>query len=137
MASHWQSYRGGPTKRASDVVHISINRRNTITLNRRAMKLLGGAEAVLLVFDEQNSIIGLIESNLRNDEAFPLRCKEGRAWEIYASPFCRHFNISVDYTERFIDPEMDSDGILRLNLKRTHNVSLRRRTAIGAVLNRR
>lgn len=93
------------------------------------MGLLGGAEAALLVFDEKNSIIGLIASNLRNPEAFPLRPRHGSGWVLQASPFCRHFNISVETTERFIDPDLDSDGVLRLDLKRTHNVSQRKRRA--------
>ncbi len=129
MATHWQSYRGGPTKLQTEVTNISINSKDVITLNRRAMGLLGGAEAALLVFDEKNSIIGMIAANLRNPEAFPLRPKNRGGWVLMASPFCRHFNISVESTERFIDPDLDSDGILRLDLKRTHNVSRRKRRA--------
>jgi hypothetical protein len=98
-----------------------------ITLNRKAHNLLNGAESALLVFDEKNSIIGLMASNRRNAEAFPIRQKNSCSWVINAAPFCRHFRISVERTERFDDPDLDNEGVLRLDLKRTHNVSLRTR----------
>ena len=128
MATHWQSYRGGPTKAPASVVNISINSKSVITLNRKAHDLLKGAESALLVFDEKNSIIGLIASDSRNAEAFPIRQKNSCSWVVNAAPFCRHFRISVERTERFDDPELDNEGILRLDLKRTHNVSLKTRT---------
>ena len=132
MTTHWQSYRGGPTKTPGDVVNISINSKSVITLNRRAVNLLNGAAAVTLLFDEKNSIIGIVPSNRRNPEAFPLRLKNGSTWVIHAAPFCRHFHISPDRTERFDDPAVDDEGILRLDLKHTHNVSLRKRRAQAA-----
>ena len=129
MARHWQSYRGGPTKTPAKVVNISISNKDVITLNRQAMEMLDNAEAAELVFEEKELIIGVIPSNLRNAEAFPLKRKNLSNWVINAAPFCRHFNIMVDRTERFTEPELDSDGVLCLDLKRTHNVSFRRTRA--------
>ena len=126
MTTHWQSYRGGPTRPPASVVNISISSKKVIALNRQAHSLLGGPESVLLLFDEKNSIIGLIASSIRNAEAFPVRAKNIGNWIINAAPFCRHFNISVESTERFVGPDLDNDGILRLDLKHTYNVSVRR-----------
>lgn len=126
MATHWQTYRGGPTKAPVEVVNISINDKHVITFNRRAVKLLGEPEAAVMLFDEKNSIIGLTPSNRRNPEAFPLLRKNSHNWIINAAPFCRHFNISVERTERFVDPELDDEAILRLDLRRTVNVSLKK-----------
>ena len=127
MATHWQSYRGGPTRAAIDVVIISISRKRVITLNRAAMKMLGAPDAVRLLFDEKNSVIGVSKSSRLNTEAFPVRPKNDTNWVINAAPFCRHFKISPDSTERFDEPELDDEGILRLDLKRTHDASLRKR----------
>src|SRR5438067_13919716 len=132
MTTHWQSYRGGPTRPPASIVNISISHKKVIALNRQGHNLLGGAESVLLLFDEKNSIIGIVPSNRRNPEAFPLRLKNGSTWVIHAAPFCRHFHISPDRTERFDDPAVDDEGILRLDLKHTHNVSLRKRRAKAA-----
>jgi hypothetical protein len=126
MATHWQTYRGGPTKPPDKVVCISINRFCAITLNRQAQAMLNNAEAVKLLFDEKESIIGVLPSNVRDPEAFPLQTKNSTNRVIYATPFCRHFRISVDHTERFVDPELDNEGILRLDLKRTRYVGLRK-----------
>jgi len=132
MATHWKFYRGGPTKAAAEVTNVSIDARHVIALNRRAMKLLEGAEAVVLMFEEQNSIIGIVPTNKLNPEGFPVLQKHPCTWIIYAAPFCRHFRISVDRTERFDDPRLDDEGVLRLDLKHTHNVSLRKRRAKAA-----
>lgn len=126
MATIWKTYRGGPTKTPANVVNISINSKNVITLNRRAYELINRAEAVTLHFDEKNSIIGVLATNKKNPEGFPVRPKNEGNWIINAAPFCRHFNISVDRTERFDMPDLNSEGILCLDLRYTHNVSLRR-----------
>ena len=132
MATHWQTYRGGPTKPWHKVVCISIDRNCAITLNRQAQAMLNYAEAVKLLFDEKDSIIGLLPSSPRDPEAFSLQTKNLTNRVIYATPFCRHFRISVDRTERFVDPELDNEGILRLDLKRTRNVSVRKRRGHAA-----
>ena len=127
MATHWEQFKGGPTKTPAEVVNISINSKNVMTFNRRALKLLNDAEAVLLLFDKKESVIGVIPSTHKNADAFPLHPKNTCNWIINAAPFCRHFGIALDRTERFESPDFDNEGILRLDLKRTHNVSVRRR----------
>ena len=42
---------------------------------------------------------------------------------IHASPFCRHFGIKLSTTERFVEAEIDNDGILHLDLRKTVTVS--------------
>ncbi len=126
MATIWKTYRGGPTKAPATVVNISINSKNVITLNRQAYELISRAESAVLLFDDKNSVIGIVPANHKNAEAFPVRPKNEGNWIINAAPFCRHFRISVDRTERFDDPQVDNEGILHLDLKRTHNVSLKR-----------
>lgn len=79
------------------------------------------------MFDDQNSIIGVIPAPPRSAEAFPLKKKNGSNWVVNAAPFCCHFRISPHETERFDDPDLDDEGILRLDLKRTHNVTRRKR----------
>src|SRR2546421_10236546 len=90
MATHWKIYRGGPTPSHRNFFRVSINNAGTISLNRFALQQLGNPEAVMLMFDDQQSIIGLTASNLRNTEAFPIKAnKEQTHWVIRASPFCR------------------------------------------------
>ncbi len=123
MATVWKVYRGGPTKVPATVPNISINSKHVITFNRRALELINNAEAVMLQFEEKNSIIGIVPTSKKNTEAFPVRPKGVGNWVVNAAPFCTSFQISVDRTERFDMPDLNSDGILCLDLRHTHNVS--------------
>lgn len=51
-------------------------------------------------------------------EAFPVKRKTSVGWRVNASPFCKHFGIRIDSTERFTNPEI-RDGRLILNLGET------------------
>jgi len=42
---------------------------------------------------------------------------------VYANPFCKHFNIRVTTTQKFIDPTIDAAGRLYLKLRETISVT--------------
>jgi hypothetical protein len=97
-------------------------------MNKYTVKILGHPEALILLFDKRESVIGLVPSNHRDKDAFPVKPKGGGAnFIVHAAPFCRHFGIMIDRTEKFDLPEMDNEGILRLDLKKMHNVSNRKK----------
>ncbi|HEV8593089.1 MAG TPA: hypothetical protein VGQ55_13370 [Pyrinomonadaceae bacterium] len=128
MATHWEQFKGGPTRPSNEYFGITINNKSDLTINRFTMKTLGNPEAVVLLFDKRESVIGLVSTNRRNADAFPVIPKNGgQNWVIHTAPFCRHFGIVIDRTERFDQPEIDNEGILRLDLKTTHNVSIPKR----------
>lgn len=127
MAIHWDMFRGGSTRPSNERINVTINKKNVLTFNRFIVKLLGNPEAVILMFEKKESIIGLVPSNLRDKYAFPLKPKGAGNWTIHAAPFCRHFGIVIDKTEKFDDADLDSEGVLRLDLRKTHNVSNRKR----------
>ena len=128
MAIHWELFKGGPTKPENQALAITINRSNVLTFNKFAVKTLGSPEAVLLMFDKKESVIGVVASTMRDKDAFPLKPKGGGLnFTVHLAPFCRAFGIMIDKTERFDDPEIDNEGILRLDLKQMHDVSNRRK----------
>jgi hypothetical protein len=129
MALHWETFKGGPTKPENQDFAITINRKNVLTFNRYAVKALGNPEAVMLMFEKKESLIGIVASSLKDKDAFPLKRKGARDinWTVHVAPFCRHHKIMIDKTERFEHPEIDEAGILRLDLKNTHDVSNRRK----------
>ena len=128
MALHWETVTGGPTRPENTDFAITINHKNILTFNKYARKMLGEPEAVKLLFEKKESIIGLVASSLRDKDAFPMKPKGGGLnYTVHAAPFCRHFGIVIDRTERFDHPEMDGQGILRLDLKHTHDVSNRKK----------
>lgn len=128
MALHWEVFRGGPTRPENQALSVTINYKNVLTFNKFTAKALGNPEAVLLMFEKRESLIGIVPSNMREKDAFPLKPKSGAMnYIVHAAPFCRHHNIMIERTERFDHPEIDDEGILRLDLKNTHDVSNRRK----------
>lgn len=128
MVIHWEKFKGGPTKPENQDFAITINRKLVLTFNKYAVKMLGNPEAVLLLFEKQESMIGVVPSNMKDKDAFPLKPKGGGLnFVVHTAPFCRHFGIMIDKTERFVGPDLDDQGILRLDLKNTHDVSNRRK----------
>lgn len=128
MALYWEKFKGGPTRPENTDFAITINAKNILTFNKYARKMLGEPEAVVLLFEKSESMIGLVPTSLKDKDAFPMKPKGGGLnYTVHAAPFCRHFGIVIDKTERFDRPDFDNEGILRLDLKSTHDVSNRRK----------
>ncbi|MBK9530052.1 MAG: hypothetical protein IPO41_17480 [Acidobacteria bacterium] len=126
MICHWEEYDLGPTQARTERIHATINRKNTILINGNLHTRLGNPEAVKLLFDRVNSVIGIVAVPATMANSFPVTVPAaGRHRLIRATPFCRHFGISIDCTTYFRDPEIDEKGILRLNLKNTAMVRRR------------
>jgi hypothetical protein len=120
MARHWERFTAGPTITSRDRMHVTINHRGVIMLNRKAYESLGSPKAAALYFEKATSVIGINSAHARLREAFPVKPKgAGGYWTINAIPFCRHFGIETAKTEAFTDPEIDDKGVLELDLRRT------------------
>lgn len=124
----FERFRGGPTQAMADRLHVTINKESVIGLNQNCYRLLGKPPAVYLYFSRARDIIAIEPlQNPRLPEAFPVKSKNDAGWRINASPFCKHFGIRLDATERFIDPDITSDGKLILKLSETVTVRQIRR----------
>jgi len=139
-SNNWETYYDGefegPHRRGA-TPGISINKALRLDFNPAALELLGKPDAVLLKFDRGRRVIGVEPASLATRGALPLR-DQGRTRVFYvnAAKFCRKFGIIIDRTERFDAPQIGEDGILRLDLKTTRDVTnwrnkLRRERGIG------
>lgn len=118
MLCRWEVFEDGPITPPEERLHASLNRRNDLLLNRNILERLGSPEAVLLMFDRLNEIIGVNPAPPTLPNAFPLKSvTRGRHRIIHATPFCKRFGIRVDATTTFLTPEIDQDGVLRLDLR--------------------
>lgn len=126
-----EKFVGGPTPSAKTEVRVSINHQSVIVLNKLAYHKLGNPEAVFLHFSRsKNMIVVEPASSPRMPGAFPVKQQTPVNWRINASPFCRHYGISIDGTERFTNSDLNHDGS-SLVLRLTETVSIkhvRRRT---------
>ena len=126
MICQWEEYDLGPTQARTERVHATINRKNTILINGNLHTRLGNPGAVKLLFDRVNSIIGVAPVPETMANSFPVTAPAaGRHRLIRATPFCRYFGISIDGTTHFREPEIDENGVLRLNLNATSPVRRR------------
>jgi hypothetical protein len=120
MISHWEEFEAGPTEPVDRRMHVTLSPRNVIHLNGNIHDRLGNPDAVVLLFDKLNSIIGINPAPASRPNAFPVKMKgRGRHRQIRATPFCKHYGIKVDRTTLFLNAEIDDEGVLRLDLKAT------------------
>lgn len=117
----FEKYRGGPTVAAAERMYVTLGRTGRLFINRRVHQLMGRPQAVYLYFSRADDQIALEPSSPRLPESLPLiEAKQG--WRVNAAPFCRHFGIRLDTTEKFIRPEVE-DGALILKLSETVTVA--------------
>ena len=133
MISHWEEFKAGPTTPLNERMHVTLSPRNVILMNGNIHDRLGQPNAVILLFDKVNSIIGVNPAGANMPNAFPVKHKtNGRDRLIRATPFCKHYGIQVDGTTAFLNPEIDEDGVLRLDLRTTTPVKRRPRRRRGS-----
>src|SRR5436190_9628858 len=112
----FEKFQGGPTQSKHDRMYVTIDKRFVIGLNKNLYRLLGKPTAAYLHYSRMNDVIAIEPlDNPRLPAAFPVREKTGGGFRINASPFCKHFGIRIDTTERFIHPDI-RDGKLLLKL---------------------
>ena len=120
-----EKFMGGPEIAYAERVHVTISPKGAIFINQKAHGLMGRPLAVYLYFNRQKDMIILEPTAaLTANNAFQLRDTTGRGGRhIFASPFCKHFGIRPDKTEKFISPETDAIGRLYLKLAETITVT--------------
>jgi hypothetical protein len=121
LGRKFEKFTGGPTVPKKDRVHVTLNQKGRILLNRKVYELLKRPEAVFLYYSREDDTIAIEPTSPRLAGAFPVVSKDAY-FLIHASPLCRHYGIRITTTEKFIHPEIDQ-GILRLKLGETITVS--------------
>ena len=102
-------------------IHVTMNKCGIILLNQNAHRLLGQPRAVNLYFNRKRDMIGVERAHERLELVFPVKQKDNY-WMIHANPFCRHFGIRLDATQKFVSPEISEQGLLMLDLSSTVKV---------------
>ena len=98
-------------------------------LNAKVFEMLGEPEAVVLMFDKKEKVIGLRPARLNSTGTFRVQALGTSPTHkiIRAAPFCRAFNIRMDCTTAFLQPRLDDDGVLLLDLRATVPARARRK----------
>lgn len=123
MIQHWTEFQGSPNRTDKDEARVTLNSRGTFLLNRKAYEAIETPAAVTLLFDENSGIIGLKPADIRLKNSFPIRQKDKRHNRlIHASPFCKHFKIRIERTVLFNEVDIDNEGVMKLELKKTTSI---------------
>lgn len=120
MDRDFETFLGGPNEAIAKRVHVTISPALLILLNRNVYTLMGRPEAVRLAFSRVRDTIAIEPASPRLNETFPV-LTHGASWRINSAPFCRHFNIKIDTTLKFIRPNLEG-RTLYLKLSETISV---------------
>ncbi len=116
--------------RSASTKRVSLSVRGVITLNQLAYEELGSPQAVELLFDPEEKLIGLrpVEKSVRH--GYRVR-KQGKnnSYLIGAKAFCNFNSIEHSETKAFNEVAMDDD-VMVLNLKQMTPI-VGRRTPSG------
>jgi hypothetical protein len=120
----YEKFMGTPTVPYTERVHVTIGPGGKIFLNAKAHSLMGCPLAVYLYFNRPKEIITLERTDATTaNNAFRLRADANGGRVIYANPFCQHFGIRLDTTQKFINPGTDAVGRMYLKLYETVTVT--------------
>lgn len=102
---------------ASKSPFVTIQRRGPFSLNRAAYEALGKPEAVSLLYDEEEKLIGFKPRPLNYARALPVRPQgpNQNTYMIAGRAFAQHYDLDTSVARRYA-VEM-RDGILILDLK--------------------
>ena len=123
LSRDFEQFDGGPTPASSASLHVTIHRTGRIFFNAFTYRKMGRPQAVYLYFSREKDTLILEPSNPRLPKSFPVMQHLAGGMRVHAAPFCHHFGIRIDSTERFIYPEIDEKCRLILRLSKTVTVS--------------
>lgn len=134
MLGCWGEFEDGPTAPRASRLHVTLSPRSVIHLNGNVHEKLGKPDFVRLFFDRLNSRIGILPTHKATPQAFPVKTKgKGRQRIIWASPFCKRYGIHFDTIRAFADPEIDTEGLLSLDLLNTSGIRHRKKKALTQI----
>jgi hypothetical protein len=100
----------------ADEAYVTIQRRGTFSFNQTARTAIGNPEAVELLYDVDERLIGFRPVDPSNPRAYRLR-KQGHAnnWILGGQAFTKTFRINTDTAKRYLATV--DDGVLVVDLK--------------------
>jgi hypothetical protein len=117
MKADWIEIKRGDIMPQFAGIHVSINPKGFITMNRATHQMLGEPAAFLLLYDRVNNRIGLKPSAKAARNAYPILRRNRTGAMIHAYRLLREHPIILPHTLEFDTAEIDDDGILVLDLR--------------------
>ncbi len=123
MKRHWEQIGRDEQPNRWSAFHVTMSPDGVIVLGRFTLEMMDEPEALHVFFDRLNSTIGLKPTRKVMKDAYPT-AKRGNygARLIRAFRLCQECNIRLPATIRFVDPFLDEDGILNLDLRKVRHL---------------
>ncbi len=101
-------------------IYATMNPGGHIFISLRTFELMGTPDGFHLLYDKANATIGVKPTRKIMKNAYPALCRSGHGGRVIrAYSFIQEFGIRLHETVRFPEAEIDDDGILILDLRRT------------------
>lgn len=124
----WEEYDGGPRDRHKGRMHVTLNRRGMLLLNRTAYDALGRPDAAKLLFDRRRKIIGVRAAEPNDLRPFTFKTyRNGSHRELQIHAFCVAYESVPTETIAFVNPTVDQNNILNLDLQNTRSATIDRK----------
>ena len=118
MSKNWEICRPGFKPGRWYSPQATMNRRGDITLSRVAWEMLNCAEHAVLLFDRETQTIGIQPQRAAVRDTYPMTSTGPRkSRQIRAAILAHQFGVSFETTLRFVNPTINEEGILELDLK--------------------
>ncbi|MBP9663172.1 MAG: hypothetical protein KBD94_01020 [Pyrinomonadaceae bacterium] len=123
MMKHWTVFEGRPNGAARGLPRVTLAPNSTILLNEPLWIRMGRPEAVELMFDAPNRLIGMRRTDPKRTNAFPLKKKARSSYHtISAGAFLQHFGIRVERTTLLAPVEVETGGLASCGMSQAINV---------------
>ncbi len=107
-----------PPTRVTNGLYLSINKIGELTLGRGSYEALGQPEAVYLMYDPDNDLIGLRKTERLMPNAFALRAKNDSGnYVVRAKPLCVKHDLRFDGTVQFVETSVEGETLVAHLLK--------------------
>ncbi|MGE3466132.1 MAG: hypothetical protein AB7J13_04305 [Pyrinomonadaceae bacterium] len=124
MDGNWIEIKRGDVLAHSARLHVTLNPKGHIVMNRYTHLALGEPAAFSVLYDTKNNRIGLRPARKEAPNAYPVLRAHLNSAMVRADRLLREQRVVLPLTVQFDDAEVDENGILVLDL-RTANPSRR------------
>lgn len=106
------------TAKSPKVPYVTLQRRGLISLNQGAFEGLNGAEAVELLYNRSERVIGLRPVDPESPRSFPVRQQNrGHSYLVAGQAFTNHYGIDTSTARRYL--ATFRNGMLLVDLKQS------------------
>jgi hypothetical protein len=114
--------------------YVTIQRRGTMSFNKAAHAAMGEPQAVELLFDAGEQIIGVHPVEPATEHAYPIRATSGNQEKgpflVAGTAFTKYYKIDTSVSKRWVG--VMADGVLCIDLKQDGTVVTSNRSGRGS-----